>query len=965
MLVGTVVVAVLAAAGPVSGDTATADRARTMVTGWLRAEANPLHEAMGPAVTTVESHSATNGIPLFHVVNLAGGGFVIVPADDLVEPIVAFAPQGGFDPSPCNPLAAMLQRDLPQRLAAVRGVKGAAVTDLTAQAKSKWTALLSLAQSDTGIMPAGISSVTDVRVAPLIQAMWNQQADMGSIYGNACYNYYAPPYAAGTASNYPCGCVATAMAQLMRYWMWPATGVGTAAFTITVDGISRSRNLRGGNGTGGAYVWTNMVFSPMTDSTLAQRQAIGALCSDAGVAVNMQYTAAGSGAALAVARYQLISVFKYANVVYGFNQEDNIGAGLNGMITPNLDLGCPVLLGIQTLAGSIHAVVCDGYGYSASTLYHHLNLGWSGSYTAWYNLPLIQAGGYTFDIVNECLYNIWTNGTGEIISGRIVDKTGSPLSGVTVTAAQPGGATFVAVSNTNGIYALGRLPSSTTYALSASRSGYNFFNQITNTGVSLDSLSTSGNRWGVNFRATDAPAPFTATSTVNTQVNLSWVKNLASDSVLVAWNTNGTFGTPSGTYAVGASIPGGGIVLYTSDGSNTTHTGLTGGVTYYYTAWSVHTGPSYSTGAVASVTTPKVFQAVTFPAIADQIVTNHVALTASASSGLTVGFAVLSGPALLSEGSNLTFTGAGTVSVMALQGGDTYWGAASWTNTFRVRGLYTLTIQSPWGTTQPAAGTWTNLEGTASTNTVSSPVTAGGTQYVCTGWSMTGNAPVYGVSNTFAMTLTNNATLAWSWRTNYWLHIDLGGPGTVSTNDAWIQQAAITQVTASNGAYYAFGGWRGQTNNSSTTSNRITFTMNASRTLLALFNAVLATNTVPHWWLARYNLTNFNADAMLDQDHDRMATWQEWQAGTDPTNPRSVFRMASMDDNGTQGLVFCWPSVTDRVYTLYMSTNLTGASNAFSVVPGATNMPGFSPETRYTNASPDTAPVFFKVEVHP
>ena len=77
----------------------------------------------------------------------------------------------------------------------------------------------------------GLTSVSDVRIAPLTQTTWDQQTAAAAGTA-ACYNYYTPPYGAGNTTNYPAGCVATAMAQLMRYYQFPTTGVGTASFTI-------------------------------------------------------------------------------------------------------------------------------------------------------------------------------------------------------------------------------------------------------------------------------------------------------------------------------------------------------------------------------------------------------------------------------------------------------------------------------------------------------------------------------------------------------------------------------------------------------------------------------------------------------------------------------------------------------------------------------------------------------------
>jgi hypothetical protein len=80
-----------------------------------------------------------------------------------------------------------------------------------------------------------------------------------------------------------------------------------------------------------------------------------------------------------------------------------------------------------------HAVLCDGYGYNYSTLYHHLNMGWNGIDDAWYNLPVIDADT-GFNAITSCLYNIYTSGSGEIISGRVFDSEDNPVPNAVVFA---------------------------------------------------------------------------------------------------------------------------------------------------------------------------------------------------------------------------------------------------------------------------------------------------------------------------------------------------------------------------------------------------------------------------------------------------------------------------------------------------------------------------------------------------
>ena len=584
------------------GNPVSTDQARDVVVGWLKADPSPLQTKMGQLVKRMETFNDAQGTPLYYVADLDPNGFVIVAAEDLIEPIVGFASSGQFDPSTNNPLGALVSHDLPDRIAKVKGMQALSAQGSSLAAKNKWELLKTMEQSASAI-ELGISSVSDVRVAPLTQTTWSQS----TVNGNACYNYYTPPNVAGSSANYVCGCVATAMAQLMRFWQYPVNGVGTAAFTIYVTDVAQSRSLRGGDGTGGLYDWNNMVLSPSGSSTLAQRQAIGALCADAGVSVHMQYNMGGngeSGAYMSAVQGSLVNTFDYANAVCGENSGVTIGPGLNGMVNPNLDAGCPVLFGITTASGSGHAIVCDGYGYNLSTLYHHLNLGWSGSYTAWYNLPNIDAG-YAFNSVDSCIYNVWTNGTGEIISGRVTDGSGIPVAGATVTATRSSGGTYTATSNARGIYALARIPVSSTYTVSVSKAGYPFTDRIVTTGHSTDYSATSGNKWAVDFVSSDSnnPTSFSATPASSSRIDLSWGKNPSGDNVLVAWNTSATFGTPTGTYSAGGSISGGGTVLYNGSATSVSHAGLATGTKYYYRAWSVRSGPSYSSGVASSAIT--------------------------------------------------------------------------------------------------------------------------------------------------------------------------------------------------------------------------------------------------------------------------------------------------------------------------------------------------------------------------
>ena len=91
-----------------------------------------------------------------------------------------------------------------------------------------------------------------------------------------------------------------------------------------------------------------MPLVPPANPTTTQCQAIGALVADAGATVNMAYTAGGSSSLLTDAKTALTTTFHFSSAIKGCNNNNDIGAGLVGMINPNLDARYPVLLGMRT-----------------------------------------------------------------------------------------------------------------------------------------------------------------------------------------------------------------------------------------------------------------------------------------------------------------------------------------------------------------------------------------------------------------------------------------------------------------------------------------------------------------------------------------------------------------------------------------------------------------------------------------
>ena len=468
----------------------------------------------------VETFTNDSGESIYYIVYLKPSGFVIVSADDLVEPIIGFADDGTYDPTHESPLVALVTNDLNRRISAVRSnFSPLAMTQQVADTKiqKKWKYFVDLAEESDGGFELMVKSPicddppSDVRIAPLVQSKWGQK----SVCNKAGYNYFTPPGDPCEPDNYPCGCVATAMAQLMRYHRHPNESIEPNMFTISVDEQITDRWLLRGEGPDGTYNWDDMVLIPDCNTNDIQRRAIGALCHDAGISVSMEYWADGSGACLDDASIALIDTFQYDNSVWGQNNLSDIDShDLIQMINPNLDADSPVILGFwdRPNANRAHASICDGYGYDSSTLYHHLNMGWDGLDDCWYNLATIDCPNMgEFDTIDECIYNIFPDGMGEIISGRIIDATGKPIEDVVVTAKSGRSLNdYATLTNSKGIYALKGLDPNSKYIINVNKVGYDFEpkqkydyerkNEV-NTETSSDGNSSSGNKWGIDFTA--------------------------------------------------------------------------------------------------------------------------------------------------------------------------------------------------------------------------------------------------------------------------------------------------------------------------------------------------------------------------------------------------------------------------------------------------------------------------------
>lgn len=294
------------------------------------------------------------------------GGFIVLSLRKELAPVKASSDMGVFDPAEEGGIVQLLKDKMAALIDVIESEAGSIETADPEQVKSLcgidylpvWemikTYIPGTLSKDT------IPSENYIQGQVLLTTSWHQYPP----YNNMC------PFQGCTNTSNGCalvGCVATAAAQLMRYWAYPPWYSGGSAW----------------------YDWRNMADEVNLSSPQVQQNAVAVLNSNIGAHVGMQYGCTASSVPTSAMTDVYYNVYFYANcgILTRNNYTDPMAWYAQIQLQHNLNR--PIHYRVEN-----HSIVCDGWRTSTGIPQYHMNYGWtSPGYNTWYTLDALINGG--------------------------------------------------------------------------------------------------------------------------------------------------------------------------------------------------------------------------------------------------------------------------------------------------------------------------------------------------------------------------------------------------------------------------------------------------------------------------------------------------------------------------------------------------------------------------------------------
>ncbi len=265
------------------------------------------------------------------------------------------------------------------------------------------------------------------KVDALITSQWGQDAPYSywcpTGYGEICDDY--------TPDVVHCcvGCVATALAQLTRYYRFPAHAAGTANFLIGDQDASASFDA--------TFDWDNMLDTyPEGQYTEAQGRAAALLSYVCGLVSWMNYGTNESGSSNEAALEGAKNFFGYNKDATIVVRSDYSEPEWMDMVYNELSNRRPlyyqgVYVDFNPTTGLVaagHSFLIDGYNEQGMV---HVNWGWYGNYDGYFDIALLEVRGLKFNTYQDMAISFMPDASLVGLTGDVNDDGTVDIQDVT------------------------------------------------------------------------------------------------------------------------------------------------------------------------------------------------------------------------------------------------------------------------------------------------------------------------------------------------------------------------------------------------------------------------------------------------------------------------------------------------------------------------------------------------------
>lgn len=302
-----------------------------------------------------------------YVCELAPAGYVLMRADDQAPPVKLHSDVGAFTRLPPR-LVEVFQRELAEELSFVEASQeGKPPRRSTYQVE--WAALLNPTKASLKARPLATPQAGVI----LLETTWDQGWP---------YNYRCPVTSGwpGMGEHSPVGCVATALAQILRYHQQPNVVHRDYGY-VDDDGSYMGPHAISDAGLA-PYGWDLMPPALSESSSPEEIEAVARLLFHSAVAVESDFEDSATSVGGNQLGGPLFRQFGYLSTDLESRAGYTTSQWFDKIVT-EIDASRPIYYSLNDGGPTAHALVCDGYEGGNQI---HLNMGWAGAFNAWYSL---------------------------------------------------------------------------------------------------------------------------------------------------------------------------------------------------------------------------------------------------------------------------------------------------------------------------------------------------------------------------------------------------------------------------------------------------------------------------------------------------------------------------------------------------------------------------------------------------